>query len=79
MLLGFISLLLTATSSTIANICIPSKFYDSKFSPCTKKEIDEEIETNTSEERKLLMFTVLPHTFRRMLNGLNANTCKKVP
>lgn len=77
MLLGFISLLLTATSSTIANICIPSKFYDSKFSPCTKKEIDEEIETNTSEERKLLMFTVLPHTFRRMLNSLNANTCKK--
>ncbi|KAK9938162.1 hypothetical protein M0R45_014917 [Rubus argutus] len=77
MLLGFISLLLTATSSTIANICIPSKFYESKFAPCTKKEIDEEIETNTSEERRLLMFTVLPHTFRRMLNGLNANTCKE--
>ncbi|PRQ31339.1 hypothetical protein RchiOBHm_Chr5g0034381 [Rosa chinensis] len=77
MLLGFISLLLTATSSTIANICIPSNFYDSKFSPCTRKEIDEENETKTSEERKLLMFTVLPHTFRRMLNGLNANTCKE--
>ncbi|EOY12910.1 Seven transmembrane MLO family protein isoform 2 [Theobroma cacao] len=49
MLLGFISLLLTATSSTIANICIPSKFYDSTFAPCT----------------------------RRMLNGMNQNTCKE--
>ncbi|GKV38353.1 hypothetical protein SLEP1_g46270 [Rubroshorea leprosula] len=36
MLLGFISLFLTATSSTIANIWIPSKFYDSTFAPCTR-------------------------------------------
>ncbi|GMN44772.1 hypothetical protein TIFTF001_013968 [Ficus carica] len=51
MLLGFISLLLTATSSVIANICIPSKFYDSAFAPCTRSEIDEEKEDNSSSER----------------------------
>ncbi|PON56903.1 Mlo-related protein [Parasponia andersonii] len=75
MLLGFISLLLTATSSMIANICIPSKFYDSTFAPCTRSQIDEENENKSSHERKLLMSTV--HSFRRMLNGLNQNTCKK--
>ncbi|KAL5571461.1 hypothetical protein UlMin_021058 [Ulmus minor] len=77
MLLGFISLLLTATSSMIANICIPSKFYDSAFAPCSRTEIDEETEDNSSHERKLLMSSVLPHTFRRVLNGLNQNTCKE--
>ncbi|MBA0762457.1 hypothetical protein Gotri_012061 [Gossypium trilobum] len=51
MLLGFISLLLIATSSTIANICIPSKFYDSTFAPCTKSEIDEDLEDDSSKER----------------------------
>ncbi|OWM81405.1 hypothetical protein CDL15_Pgr007443 [Punica granatum] len=55
MLLGFISLLLTATSSIIANICIPSKFYDLTFAPCTKSEIDEQKEDSTSMERKLLV------------------------
>ncbi|PQM34928.1 MLO-like protein 11 isoform X1 [Prunus yedoensis var. nudiflora] len=44
MLLRFISLLLKATPSMIANICIPSKFYNSNFSPCLRSEIDEEIE-----------------------------------
>lgn len=78
MLLGFISLLLTATSSMIANICIPSKFYNSTFAPCSRSEIDEELEKNSSQDRKLLMVSVLPHLFRRMLNGLNQNTCKKV-
>ncbi|XP_062169800.1 MLO-like protein 11 [Alnus glutinosa] len=77
MLLGFISLLLTATSSMIANICIPSKFYDSTFAPCSRSEIDEELERNLSQDRKLLMVSVPPHLFRRMLNGLNQNTCKK--
>ncbi|KAG1359563.1 MLO-like protein [Cocos nucifera] len=38
MLLGFISLLLTATSRTISNICIDSKYYDGHFSPCTRAE-----------------------------------------
>lgn len=77
MLLGFISLLLTATSSTIANICIPSKFYDGNFAPCTRSEIDDEVEDNSSQGRKLLMLPVLPHPLRRILNGLNRNTCKE--
>lgn len=72
MLLGFISLLLTATSSIISNICIPSKFYDSAFAPCTRSEVDEEIEGN---ERKLFMYFVYPH--RRVLNTLNQNKCSK--
>ncbi|KAM7473282.1 hypothetical protein LguiB_020525 [Lonicera macranthoides] len=42
MLLGFISFLLTATSSVISNICIPSRFYDSAFAPCTRADVDEE-------------------------------------
>ncbi|KAJ4726284.1 MLO-like protein [Melia azedarach] len=77
MLLGFISLLLTATSSTISNICIPSKFYDSAFAPCSRSEIDEELENNSSEGRKLLMSFLFPNPFRRTLNELNKNTCKE--
>ena len=77
MLLGFISLLLTATSSTIANICIPSKFYEGNFASCTGPETDEEIKQNSSEGRKLVMLSVLPHPLRRMLNGFDGNTCEK--
>ncbi|KAG6790466.1 hypothetical protein POTOM_006620 [Populus tomentosa] len=77
MLLGFISLLLTATSSTIANICIPSKFYDGNFAPCTRSEIDDEVEDNSSQGRKLLRLPILPHPLRRILNGLDRNTCKE--
>lgn len=73
MLLGFISLLLTATSSIISNICIPSKFYNSAFAPCTRSEVDEEMENG---KRKLLMI-VNPQSVRRVLNGLNENTCQK--
>ncbi|KAE8723500.1 MLO-like protein 11 [Hibiscus syriacus] len=72
MLLGFISLLLTATSRTIANICIPSRFYDGTFAPCTRSEIDEELEEESSDKRKLL---IVFHLFRRMLNGVSRNTC----
>lgn len=75
MLLGFISLLLTATSSLISNICIPSKFYDSAFAPCTRGEVDEEREDNSSKERRLLMTLIDPHLHRRILSGLNKNTC----
>ncbi|XP_071715616.1 MLO-like protein 14 [Rutidosis leptorrhynchoides] len=71
MLLGFISLLLTATSSVISNICVPSKFYDSVFAPCTKSEVDEQVEGN---KRKLLTNFGYPH--RRVLNVMNLNTCK---
>ncbi|XP_048442787.1 MLO-like protein 11 [Pyrus x bretschneideri] len=53
MLLGFISLLLTATSSMISNICIPSKFYDSSLTPCSRYEINEEIENNSSQENRI--------------------------
>lgn len=77
MLLGFISLLLTATSSVISNICISSKFYDNSFTPCTQSEIDEQNEENSSsEKRKLYMGSVLPHLYRRMLT-VNKNTCKE--
>lgn len=62
----------------IANICIPSKFYNSAFAPCTRSEIDEEMEDNGSEERKLLMASSYPHLVRRMLNGINSSTCKEV-
>lgn len=77
MLLGFISLLLTATSRMIANICIPSKFYNSAFAPCTRSEIDEQMEENGSEERKLLMASAYPHLVRRMLDGINRSSCKE--
>ncbi|KAJ0530577.1 hypothetical protein HanLR1_Chr10g0368851 [Helianthus annuus] len=74
MLLGFISLLLTATSSIISDICIPSKYYDSAFAPCTRSEVDEEMEENNNK-RKLFMSFSYPH--RRVLNVLNQNTCQK--
>ncbi|GFP78602.1 mlo-like protein 11 [Phtheirospermum japonicum] len=72
MLLGFISLLLTATSSIISNICIPSKFYDGVFAPCTKGAIDKERE---NEGRRLLMAFTDPNSQRRILTGLNRNMC----
>ncbi|KAK6157420.1 hypothetical protein DH2020_011668 [Rehmannia glutinosa] len=75
MLLGFISLLLTANSSIISNICIPSKFYGSVFTPCTDHESDEGRQNNSLKERKLLVAFIDPHSYRRMLTGLNLNTC----
>lgn len=77
MLLGFISLLLTATASSISNICIPSKFYNSVFAPCSRNEIDEESEESGLKHRKLLAAFLLPHSYRRVLNGMNQNTCKE--
>ncbi|KAK9092505.1 hypothetical protein Syun_027416 [Stephania yunnanensis] len=78
MLLGFISLLLTATSSTISNICIESKFYDSNFSPCSRSEVeDAEVENEHTGGRKLLMDAVARFSSRRVLNSLNRNTCSK--
>ncbi|KAI3702868.1 hypothetical protein L6452_28621 [Arctium lappa] len=61
MLLGFISLLLAATSSGISNICIPSKFYNSAFSPCSRSDINQEIKDSK----------------RKLLNELNQNICRK--
>ncbi|XP_022976469.1 MLO-like protein 11 isoform X2 [Cucurbita maxima] len=76
MLLGFISLLLTASSSVITNICIPSKFYDTSFTPCSQSQIDEHHEDTSSEQRKLYMVYSFPHLYRRMLT-VNKNTCKE--
>ncbi|GMH24294.1 hypothetical protein Nepgr_026137 [Nepenthes gracilis] len=77
MLLGFISLLLTATSTTISNICIPSKFYGGIFAPCSRSNIDEETtEDSASQNRKLSMVSV-PRNFRRMLSELNHNKCRE--
>ncbi|KAG2299264.1 hypothetical protein Bca4012_010833 [Brassica carinata] len=65
MLLGFISLLLTATSSTIANICVPSSFYNVRFVPCTRSEIKEELENESSVQRNLLTKSFFFSIFRR--------------
>ncbi|CAA0813284.1 MLO-like protein 11 [Striga hermonthica] len=75
MLLGFISLLLTATSRVISNICIHSKFYDSVFAPCTREEVEEDRENETVKSRRLLMAFMDSHSQRRFLMGLNRNTC----
>lgn len=78
MLLGFISLLLTASSRIISGICIPSKFYDSVFAPCSKLEVQEEKQDNVSKDRKLIMdFAFRFFSSRRVLNVLNQNTCKE--
>ncbi|KAL4580302.1 hypothetical protein LXL04_016491 [Taraxacum kok-saghyz] len=61
MLLGFISLLLAVTSSSISNICIPSKFYDNAFSPCSTPDNNQENKDSKSE----------------ILNKLNQNMCLK--
>ncbi|PKA53020.1 MLO-like protein 14 [Apostasia shenzhenica] len=70
MLLGFISLLLTATSRTISSICIDSKFYNSKFSPCKRSEVEEstEVDNLSSHDQRKLMDLSLPHLLRRILN-----------
>lgn len=73
MLLGFISLLLTATATTISNICIPSKFFDGAFAPCSRSDIDEAAENKISQGRKL--WDEKPHTLRRLMNVLNENKC----
>ncbi|KAL6538348.1 MLO-like protein 11 [Orobanche gracilis] len=78
MLLGFISLLLTATSSIISNICLPSKFYNSEFAPCANKKIGKAKENEIVKGGRLLMALFIdPHSRRRILTGLNQNTCSE--
>lgn len=79
MLLGFISLLLTATSSLISNICIESKFYNGKFSPCTREEVEapENVGSSESNYRKLLMDSTIHLSFRRVLSSLKQSSCKE--
>ncbi|KAL5700325.1 hypothetical protein ACHQM5_025783 [Ranunculus cassubicifolius] len=55
MLLGFISLLLTATSSTISNICIDSKFYAGAFTPCTKTEIEDTDADSLKNSKRMII------------------------
>lgn len=78
MLLGFISLLLTATSRTVSSICINSTFYNSKFSPCKNSEVEDttDIETTSSHDyRKLLGFS--PHHFPRRILSYTQKACKE--
>ncbi|XP_078427439.1 MLO-like protein 14 [Wolffia australiana] len=78
MVLGFISLLLTATSRAISSICIDSKFYDSNFSPCTRSEASEtkETEGSSSHDRKNLMAVLHNLSLeRRNLNVMTGRTC----
>ncbi|XP_043689793.1 MLO-like protein 11 isoform X2 [Telopea speciosissima] len=77
MLLGLISLLLTATSRTISNICIETKFFASRFDPCSASEVEASEADNSTHDRKLSMGSILHHSFRSMLSSLNQNTCKK--
>ncbi|RLM64821.1 hypothetical protein C2845_PM16G24270 [Panicum miliaceum] len=69
MLLGFISLLLAATSRIISGICIDSKYYNSRFSPCTKEEVEESIDAEhaVAHARKRLIEVILHHSLRRNL------------
>ncbi|XP_010240622.1 MLO-like protein 14 isoform X2 [Brachypodium distachyon] len=64
MLLGFISLLLAATSRIISGICIDSKYYNSKFSPCTKEEVEESMSAEHT-----LAEGILHHSLRRNLKA----------
>ncbi|CAH8279548.1 unnamed protein product [Arabidopsis lyrata] len=77
MLLGFISLLLTATSSTIANICVPSSFYNDRFVPCTRSEIQEELESGSTVKRNLLTKSLFFNIFRRRLDVIKRTTCSE--
>ncbi|XP_042478331.1 MLO-like protein 11 isoform X4 [Macadamia integrifolia] len=77
MLLGFISLLLTATSSTISNICIETKFFDSKFYPCSVSDVEDSAVENSSIHGRKLYLGSVHHSFRRLLISLNQNTCTK--
>ncbi|PPR94882.1 hypothetical protein GOBAR_AA25793 [Gossypium barbadense] len=77
MMLGFMSLLLTATSRSIANICIPSKFYDdSSFAPCSWSDIVEENEHDSSKELQLSIASA-SRSFPRILKGMNNISCKE--
>ncbi|XP_039026922.1 MLO-like protein 11 [Hibiscus syriacus] len=76
MLLGFMSLLLVATSTEIANICISSRFYHGTFAPCSRFETDEGDENDSSKERRLLTASDFS-SFPRMLRGMNTINCKE--
>ncbi|KAJ4785154.1 MLO-like protein [Rhynchospora pubera] len=70
MLLGFISLLLVASSRTISSICINSSYYSGTFSPCTREQVEAsmsvEDDSGKKHVRRLLAF-FLNHPLRRSL------------
>lgn len=82
MLLGFLSLLLTATASYISRICIPSKYYKSFFYPCSVHQF-EDAESGDEPEKpaRKLLGLVFPtgKTMRRVLSsGAEASSsCKE--
>ncbi|GLJ40680.1 hypothetical protein SUGI_0840060 [Cryptomeria japonica] len=77
MLLGFISLMLTVTSSSITNFCIESKYYNTNFSPCTRSEVEGSEISNgsTSHGHKQLEY-IVPSLSRRVLSSAMQNNCK---
>ena len=81
MLLGFISLLLTATSRSISNICIDSKYYNGNFSPCSRSAFVEAEDNNGSSLHDPKHFLgVVRHLSlkRRMIDELPPSTCGEV-
>ncbi|KMZ61280.1 MLO-like protein 14 [Zostera marina] len=83
MLLGFISLLLTASSRIISNICIDSKFYNGRFSPCTVAEVETESSSEDEDpEKRKNNYTegtdaIVHLSVRRLLSTLNYHSCKE--
>ncbi|XP_020577439.1 MLO-like protein 14 [Phalaenopsis equestris] len=71
MLLGFLSLLLTATSRTVSSICIDSMFYNSKFSPCKDSEVEgtTDVENISSHVDRKLMDLALHHFGRKIMSN----------
>lgn len=71
MLLGFISLLLAATSRMISGICIDSKYYNSRFSPCTKEEVEDSLSTEhmLTRKRNHIIDAILHRSLRRNLKA----------
>uniref|UniRef100_M8C9P4 MLO-like protein n=1 Tax=Aegilops tauschii TaxID=37682 RepID=M8C9P4_AEGTA len=71
MLLGFISLLLAATSRMISGICIDSKYYNSRFSPCNKEEAEESLSTehDLTRKRNHIIDAILHRSLRRNLKA----------
>lgn len=78
MLLGFISLVLAATARMISNICVESKFYAAGFAPCSRSEVEESEERIIVPHDRILLEGSFPrYSFRRMLSGLQKNSCKE--
>lgn len=81
MLLGFLSLLLTATASYISRICIPSKYYKPFFYPCYVHQFDDAESGDEHEKpaRKLLgLVFSTGNTWRRVLSiEAGASHCKE--